>query len=116
MHFRPGNLGWVWAWTIDTEWFSDVCIGRREKKYLMAHRDSIVVKALCYKSDRRGFETERGKRILSIYLILRAALGPGLYSISNINEYQKQKIMFLGSIGRPVLRADKLTAIHEPIV
>jgi hypothetical protein len=28
---------------------------------------------------------------LSIYLILLAALGPGIYSASNRNEYQKQK-------------------------
>jgi hypothetical protein len=27
----------------------------------------------------------------SIYLILPAALGPGVYSASNINEYQKHK-------------------------
>jgi hypothetical protein len=27
----------------------------------------------------------------SIYLILPAALGPGVYSVSNRNEYQKQK-------------------------
>jgi hypothetical protein len=27
----------------------------------------------------------------SIYLILPAALGPGVYSASNRNEYQKQK-------------------------
>jgi hypothetical protein len=27
----------------------------------------------------------------SIYLILPAALGPGLYSASNRNEYQKKK-------------------------
>jgi hypothetical protein len=27
----------------------------------------------------------------SMYLILPAALGPGVYSASNINEYQKQK-------------------------
>jgi hypothetical protein len=26
-----------------------------------------------------------------MYLILPAALGPGVYSASNINEYQKQK-------------------------
>jgi hypothetical protein len=26
----------------------------------------------------------------SIYLILQAALGPGVYSVSNRNEYQKQ--------------------------
>jgi hypothetical protein len=28
--------------------------------------------------------------IFSIYLIHPAALGPGVYSASNINEYQKQ--------------------------
>jgi hypothetical protein len=28
---------------------------------------------------------------LSLYLILAAALGPGVYSASNRNEYQKQK-------------------------
>jgi hypothetical protein len=27
----------------------------------------------------------------SIYLILSAAIGPGVYSASNRNEYQKQK-------------------------
>jgi hypothetical protein len=29
--------------------------------------------------------------IFSIYLILLAALGPGVYSASKRNEYQKQK-------------------------
>jgi hypothetical protein len=29
--------------------------------------------------------------ILSIYLNLQAELGTGVYSASNINEYQKQK-------------------------
>jgi hypothetical protein len=29
--------------------------------------------------------------IFSIYLILLAALGPGVYSAFNRNEYQKQK-------------------------
>jgi uncharacterized membrane protein YphA (DoxX/SURF4 family) len=29
--------------------------------------------------------------IFSIYLILPAALGPGAYSVSNRNEYQKHK-------------------------
>jgi hypothetical protein len=32
----------------------------------------------------------------SMYLILPAGLGPGVYSASNRNEYQKQKKMFLG--------------------
>jgi hypothetical protein len=46
----------------------------------------------------------------SIYLILPAALEPGVYSSSNRNEYQKEKIM------RPVRRADNLIAISEPTV
>jgi hypothetical protein len=29
--------------------------------------------------------------IFSTYLILQAALGPGVYSASNKNDYQKQK-------------------------
>jgi hypothetical protein len=55
--------------------------------------------------------------VFSIYLIFLAALGPGVYSASNINQYQNIKIiMFLGSKVRPVRRADNLTAICEPIV
>jgi hypothetical protein len=53
---------------------------------------------------------------LSIYLILLAALGPGVYSAPNINEYQKQIKMFLESRVRPVRKTDNLTAICEPIV
>jgi hypothetical protein len=50
-----------------------------------------VGKALCYKSEGRGFETRRAELIFSIYLILSAALGLGVHSASNRNEYQKQK-------------------------
>jgi hypothetical protein len=32
-----------------------------------------------------------GEWFLSIYLILPAELGPGVYSATNRNEYQKQK-------------------------
>jgi hypothetical protein len=46
---------------------------------------SVMVKVLCYMSEGRGFETRCGD------LILPTALGPGLYSASNRNEYQKQK-------------------------
>jgi hypothetical protein len=53
--------------------------------------DSVVVKALCYKSKGRGFETQWGELIFSIYLILLVALGPGVYSAFSRNEYQKQK-------------------------
>jgi hypothetical protein len=51
-----------------------------------------------------------------IYIILPAALGPGVHSASNRNEYQKIKIKFLGNRARPVRKADNLTAICEPTV
>jgi hypothetical protein len=54
--------------------------------------------------------------LFSIYLILPAALGPGVYSASNRNEYQKQKKMFVESSARPVRRTDNLTAICESTV
>jgi hypothetical protein len=50
-----------------------------------------VVKALCNKPEGHGFVTGCGELIFSIDLILPAALGPGVYSASNRNEYQKQK-------------------------
>jgi hypothetical protein len=49
-------------------------------------RGNAVVKAICFKPGGRGFE-----EFFSIYLILPAALGPGLYSASNRNKYQKRK-------------------------
>jgi hypothetical protein len=45
----------------------------------------------CYKPEGHRFETRWGEWFLSIYLILPAALGPGVYSASNRNEYQKHK-------------------------
>jgi hypothetical protein len=50
-----------------------------------------VVKALCYKPEGHRFKTSWSELIFSIYLILKAALGPGIHSASNINKYQKQK-------------------------
>jgi hypothetical protein len=50
-------------------------------------RRSIVVKALYYKPEGRRFETRWGEWFLSTYLILPAALGTGVYSASNRNEY-----------------------------
>jgi hypothetical protein len=58
--------------------------------YSLGARGSVVVKALCYKPDGRGFDNRWGE-FLKIYIILPAALGPGVYSASNRNEYQKQK-------------------------
>jgi hypothetical protein len=42
--------------------------------------------------------------------------GPGVYSTSNRNGYQKQKIMFVGSRARPVRKTGNLTAIYDPTV
>jgi hypothetical protein len=52
---------------------------------------SVVLEALCYKPKGHGFETGWCELIFSIYLILPAALGAGVYSASNRNEYQKQE-------------------------
>jgi hypothetical protein len=45
----------------------------------MGFRDSVV-KTLRYKLEDRGFETRRGEWRFPIYVILLAALGPGVYS------------------------------------
>jgi hypothetical protein len=47
--------------------------------------DSLVVKALGYKPEVAGLRPDEVK--FSIYLILLAPLGPGVYSASNRNEY-----------------------------
>jgi hypothetical protein len=51
-------------------------------------RGSVVLKALCYKPEGRGFNSGWGDFFL-IYINVPAALGPGVYSASNRNEYQK---------------------------
>jgi citrate lyase synthetase len=51
-----------------------------------------------------------------MYLILPAALGPGIHSASNRNEYQKQKNNISASKARLVLKDDNLTAICEQTV
>jgi hypothetical protein len=52
----------------------------------------------------------------SIYLILPATLGPGIYSTSNRMSTRSRKIRFLGSRTRTVRRTDNLTTICEPTV
>jgi hypothetical protein len=54
-------------------------------------RGRVVIKALCSKPESRGFDIRLGDFFLKIYLILPAALGPGVYSASNGNEYQKYR-------------------------
>jgi hypothetical protein len=61
------------------------------KESLTLNSPSEVVEEPCYKPEGLGFETRWGELIFSIYLILPAALGPGVYSASNRNEYQKQR-------------------------
>jgi hypothetical protein len=51
----------------------------------------VVVKAQSFKLEGREFETRYGECIFSIYLIVPAALGPGVYSALNRNEHQQQK-------------------------
>jgi hypothetical protein len=58
---------------------------------ILVARGSVVAEALHYKPEGPGFKTGRGERISSIYLILPAALVPGIYSASNINKNQKKK-------------------------
>jgi hypothetical protein len=53
-------------------------------------RGNVVVTAICYKPEGRGIRDPM-KWMFSIYLNLPAALGSGLYSVSNRNEYHKQK-------------------------
>jgi hypothetical protein len=53
-------------------------------------RGSVAVKALCYKPEDRGFETQWDE-LFSIYLILSAALCREGHSASNRNEYQRQR-------------------------
>jgi hypothetical protein len=45
-------------------------------------RGRVVVEALCYKPDGRGFEPDESSDFISIYLILPAAISPGVYSAS----------------------------------
>jgi hypothetical protein len=52
---------------------------------------SVVAKTLYNKPEGRVFETRWGQWFFATYLILLAALGPGVYSDSNRNECQKQK-------------------------
>jgi hypothetical protein len=64
---------------------------RMQLLLLLGARGIVLVKALYCKSEGRGFKTRLGEWISSIYLTLPAALGTGVYLVSNRNEYQKQK-------------------------
>jgi hypothetical protein len=57
-----------------------------------------------------------GSRPDEVNAILPVALGPGADSISNRNEYQKQKNNASGGKERPARKADNLAAVCEPTV
>jgi hypothetical protein len=77
---------------------------------------SIVVKALWYKPEGLGFEIRWKEWLLSIYLIILDAVGPGVYSASNTNRYQRQKNNFLGSKAAATCKIDNFSVISEPTV
>jgi hypothetical protein len=81
-----GEKLWHTRFTRETGWHgyfeSSVMRSSHIYIYIWGH-------ALCYKPEGRGFETRWSQWFLSIYLILPAARGPGVYSASNRNEYQK---------------------------
>jgi hypothetical protein len=54
-------------------------------------RDRAVDRVLDYTPEGRRFETRWGELFFSIYVILPTSLGFVIYSVCNINEYQKQK-------------------------
>jgi hypothetical protein len=53
-----------------------------------AARDSVVVRS--YAASRK-VEGSRPNEVNDFFLSIPTALGPGVYSVSNRNEYQKQK-------------------------
>jgi hypothetical protein len=59
-----------------------------------------VVKALWYKPGGNVFE-ELNDFFFSVYLILPATLGPGIYSVSNRNYYQKHTNNLSGEWSTP---------------
>jgi hypothetical protein len=77
----------------------------------------VVVNALCYKLEGRGFENRLSEFFFNIpnpsgRTRPWGSLSEPLTEMST----RSRKIMFLGSRARPVRRADSLIAICEPIV
>jgi hypothetical protein len=77
---------------------------------------STIHKGIILQAEDRQFEIGWGGRIFSIYLILPATLGPGVYSTLTQMCTRSRKIFVLGSRARPERKADNPTAICEPIV
>jgi hypothetical protein len=74
-------------------------------------RASIMVEALCYKLEGRGFETQLGNWMLTIYPIFPAAPDSGVYQ-----GLPDTEIKCVWGVERPVREADNLASICEPIV
>jgi hypothetical protein len=83
------------------------------RMWFSAH-GSVVAEAQGYKPEGRGFITWWGSWILSIYLILPAVPGPGIYPASKRNDYQKEKWKkkFLGSRHKRCVRLTTSTWLH----
>jgi hypothetical protein len=94
-------------WGSENYFICLICIIRRMRRWLRRYATSRKV---------AGSRPNEMNEFSSIYLILLAAVGPEVFSASNRNECQKQKIIFLVSKVRPVRRDDNLTAIYEPFV
>jgi hypothetical protein len=84
-------VGPKWAPDTKTDWPID-CWSLCDFDFRSATRSAVVVKALYYKPEGRGLETRRGKCFFSIYLIVPAAVDPGvLYSASNRKSTREQR-------------------------
>jgi hypothetical protein len=75
---------------------------------------TLKIEAVLHAASRKGTgaNPDEVNLIFSIYLILQAALGPGVYSASN-RKYQKN---FPEGEALPARKADNLTAVCEPTV
>jgi hypothetical protein len=63
-----------------------------------------------------GSRTDEVNELFSSYLILLAALGPGVSQPLTEMSIRNRKIMFLESRTRPARKADNFSVICEPIV
>jgi hypothetical protein len=59
-----------------------------------------------------GIQNLLQRELYLLYLSFQPHYGPGVYSVSNRNEYQK----YSADKGRPSHKASKFTAICEPIL
>jgi hypothetical protein len=83
-------------------------------KTLGLYKTFIQPRLRSLRSEARGsIPDEVTNFFFSIYLTLPAALDPGVYSVSDRNEYHN---IFLGEKRGRRVRADNFTAICEPSI